>query len=133
VNLTVTLGFNLDSPIDYAQNSSFSGISGNYFEGHNVTLAPGETVTFDIHVATSKHYCTFTFQMTVATPSGAITEDISDSGKPFGLTAGAGVTNPDAPYSGYAALYFSGVEAAGTPALHDPSGDFVPADSTAGT
>ena len=125
VNLTVSVGFNLDSPIDYAQNSSLSGISGNYFEGRDVTLSPGEMETFDIHVETAKHYCTFTFQMTVATANGPVTEDISYNGKPFELTAGTAVTNPQTPYSGYSALYFGGVEAIGTPALHDPSGDFV--------
>ena len=125
VNLTVAVGFNLDSPIDYAQNSSVSGISGNYFEGHNVTLSPGETETFDIHVETVKHYCTFTFQMTVATANGPVTEDISNNGNPFELTAGVAAANSETPYSGYAALYFGGVEAMGTPALRDPSGDFV--------
>jgi hypothetical protein len=125
VNLTVALGFNLDSPIDYAQSSSSSGISGNYFEGRDVTLAPGETETFDIKVETSEHYCTFTFQMAVATANGSITEDISDNGKPFELTGGLFSSNSATPYSSYGTVYFGGVEAQLIPALHDPSGDFV--------
>jgi hypothetical protein len=64
--------------------------------------------------------------MTVATPNGTVTEDISDNGKPFELTGGPASKNPDFPYSGYAALYYGGIAAMLTPALRDPSGDFVP-------
>lgn len=123
----IGLGFNLDSTIDYAQNRSPSGDSGDYFKRGGVTLAPGEMETFNINVGTSLHFCKFTFQMTVTTYNGGlpITEDISNYGKPFELTGMQVSPNLGAPYSQYSVMYYGGAVAAGTAALHDPSGGFV--------
>ena len=93
---TIGLGFDLDSQVDYAQNPNQSGeFSGNYFKGHVVTLAQGETQTLQISVAASSHYCTFVISMMVATPGGTVTETINDGGKPFELTG----YSPSAKYS----------------------------------
>jgi hypothetical protein len=124
VNGTIGIGFDLDSPVDYARKSDYGLHGGDFFRDHVVTLAPGETQTFTIGAQTLLHYCQFSFKMTVATPGGAVTENINDNGQPFGLTA----KNPgstDLPYSGYAAAYVGGIEASLIPSLHDPRGNFI--------
>lgn len=120
VNGTIGLGFDLDSPIYYARKSDYGFHGGDFFKDNVVTLAPGEAQTFDINVQTFLHYCQFTFQMTVATPNGAIIENINDNGRPFELTAEVS--------RGYAAEYIGGIEASLTPSLHDPQGNWVPVD-----
>jgi hypothetical protein len=118
VNGTIGIGFDLDSPIYYARKSDYGLRGGDYFRDSVVTLAPGEVQTFTISVQASMHYCQFTFQMTVATPNGTVTETVNDNGKPFELTGGPVGVN-------YAAVYVGGIEAMLTPALHDPKGNFV--------
>jgi hypothetical protein len=66
-----------------------------------VTLAPGELETFEIYVRTEKQDCTFTFEMSVTTPTGVVVETISDNGKPYELT---GVANT----ADYQDLYLGG-------------------------
>ena len=87
---TISLGFDLNSQITYAQDTrAGTEYSGNFFQKHVVTLAPGESRTFTVYVRTTQHYCRFSFQMTVATAQGVITEKIPTDGKPFELTASA--------------------------------------------
>lgn len=110
---TISLGFNLDSPTTYAENTvAGNDYTGNFFQQHVVTLAPGETHTLVIFATTADHYCHFTFQMTVATQHGAVVEKISDGGKAFQLTGMAGTSNPDSAatnFSRYRAVYVGGV------------------------
>jgi hypothetical protein len=90
-NTTISLGFNLDSQPDYAQDTHAGrDYSGNFFLEHVVNLAPGEPQTFVIFVSTVKQYCQFSFQLTVATPKGAVIEVIPRDGKKFALTGMAG-------------------------------------------
>ena len=124
VNGTIGIGFNLDSPIDYAQKSDY-GFRGNFFRNHVITLAPGETQTFHIRVATFLHYCQFTFQMTVATPAGTVTETINDNGKAFELTSRPPDPNPSKLSNPYAAEYVGGITAMLNSSLHDPKGSWV--------
>lgn len=102
------MGFDLESSIDYAQEYS-GGLSGNFFQDHDVTLAPGEAQTFDIYVGVKQLYCQFYFQMTVSTPEGLITEKLEDDGTPFKLTAIAGSPNPGHPFYPYAVGYIAGL------------------------
>jgi hypothetical protein len=82
--------FDLDEPISYAQDADNGD---GYFKDHVVTLAPGEVQTFS-------------FQMTVATPDGPVTEDINDNGKPFELTAIADEEdNSTFAFPGYSYVY----------------------------
>ena len=119
-NQTIALGFNLDSQITYAQDTQAgASYGGSFFEEHNVTLSPGEPQTFTIFASTTKHDCTFTIQMHIASSLGNATETIDDNGHPFELTAGLEyVPNPDQAsinFSAYQAMYVGGV-ASDTPA-----------------
>lgn len=111
---TIGLGFNLDSPADYAQNVERSyEYSGDYYQTHVVTLEPGEPQTFTIDVSSVRHYCQFYFEMSVATAQGNFTEKISPPGGQFQLTGSAAQwTNPSngaINCSPYQAAYIGGV------------------------
>lgn len=125
VNGNIGIGFDLDSSIDFARKYDYGYKGGDFFRDQVVTLAPGETQTFAIEAQTLMHDCQFTLKMTVATPGGAVTENIDDNGKPFELTAIEGSKSLASPYSAYSALYVGGVTAMLTPGLHDPKGNFV--------
>jgi hypothetical protein len=99
---TIRVGFDLDSSVSYAQVVSDGSIGGgDFFAQHVVTLAPGEVQTFELYLKTDQHDCRFTFQMSVATPTGTILEKIDDNGKPYELT---GMLNTSA----YQDLYLGG-------------------------
>jgi hypothetical protein len=108
---TSSLGFNLDNRIDYAQNAKTqlaTTYSGDFFNEHPTYLLPGEVHTYSINVSTSLHYCRFSFNMTVTTSSGDVTEKIDDHGKPFELSAIEGAaTGPTFP--AYQVVYAGGV------------------------
>ncbi|WP_280664827.1 MULTISPECIES: hypothetical protein [unclassified Kitasatospora] len=107
---TISLGFDLDSPITYAQVSQGGEYSGNFFQQNTISLAPGETRTLAVYVTTHQHYCRFSFQMTVATTYGTVTENIDNGGKQFQLTAQAEKADQSgADFSHYQAVYVGGV------------------------
>jgi hypothetical protein len=112
-NTTISLGFDLDSQITYAQDTrAGENYSGNWFLEHVVTLAPGEPQTFTVFLATARHYCQFSFQLTVATPQGTVTEEIPASGKKFELTASDQNYDPESGtinLSSYQSVYVGGV------------------------
>ena len=113
-DITISLGFDLDSQITYAQDTrAGTGYSGNFFQEHVVTLAPGEPQTFTVYVRTTQHYCRFSFQMTVATAQGVVTEKIPTDSKPFELTASAdqklNAADNRMDVSSYHAVYVGGV------------------------
>jgi len=105
---TIVMGFNLDSATDTAEADNGVGITpgSDFFHGHVITLAFGETHTLTINVLTTMHYCRFGFEMSVATPAGLVYETISDNGAPFELS---GILRPSA----YKALYVGGNDALG--------------------
>jgi hypothetical protein len=116
---TIGLGFNLDHTISNAQNAQpDQPFSGNYFQGHVITLKYGETQTFEISASTFLHYCQFTFQMTVSTSNGPVTEYFgaagqetsSAVGQPFKLTAiaNSGPLARTLPFSSYRTVYVGG-------------------------
>lgn len=123
MNGTIGIGFDLDSPISFARDYSGYGryLRNNYFRSHVVTLAPGEARTFTFDLKSFQRYCQFTFQMSVATPNGPVTEIISNHGKPFGITGTAVCPHN---YSSYSALYVGGIMAT---LLHlNKTGGWVP-------
>lgn len=105
---TIGMGFNLDSATDTAEVDNGAGITpgSDFFHGHVITLASGETHTLTINVLTTMYYCQFSFEMSVATPAGLVYETISDNGGPFELSA---TLRPSA----YKALYVGGNDALG--------------------
>jgi hypothetical protein len=109
---TISLGFDLDSQITYAQDTEAGrNYSGDFFQEHVVTLAPKETQTFAIYVMTVQHYCTFSFELTVATAHGSVTEQVPPRGKPFALTAldpGLSNTPGQQDFAAYKAVYITG-------------------------
>ena len=120
---TVGLGFDLAAPIGYARNDNGYFQTGNFFQDHVVTLTNGETHTFNIIVKGSpSYYCRFTFQMSVVTPGGTVTEEITDNGRPFESTGLA---------HRYLAAYVGGVGAMLAPGSHDKNGAWIPANPKA--
>ena len=105
LNNTIRIGFDLDALDPTAQYIPGFKVNAdtNFFPGHDVTLAPGEAQTFVFDVTSSHYYCKFTFQVSVVTPGGAVTEIINDSGRPFAITGSA--RGP------YGAVYAGGVAA----------------------
>ncbi len=111
------IGFNLDSPVTYAQDWSNSSFTGQYFDEHHITVAPNEAPqTISLHVATAQHFCTFTFKMDIASSATAnqtpIVETITDRGKPFAISAtfdSGSVTQVD--FSKYQDAYITGLAA----------------------
>lgn len=83
----ITIGFNLDAQFPIAQNASYGRLFGSYFVGHTITLQPGETQTLIVHALTKRQYCTFTYKLVMDTSNGQVTENVSNDGKPFAVTA----------------------------------------------
>jgi hypothetical protein len=101
--------FNLDTPITIGQylSKETGRIYDNFFAKQAVTLRYHEPWTFAIYVETKQHYCTYTFQLSVATTHGPVTETINNRGKPFSLTSD-GETLQSAlhvPFSSFAVVY----------------------------
>lgn len=105
IDSTIGIGFDLGSPLDYAQDAlEYHPLSGNYFAEHVLTLEHGETHTFTIRVlAATAHDCRFTFRMTEATTDrGQVTETIDNGGRPFELS-------DVAPQAQFQVMYAGGV------------------------
>lgn len=98
--------FNLDQPDLIGQYlSGTTGLVNGYFFARSVvTLGYREPWTFTIFAETSTHYCSFYFRMSVATPHGPVTEEISNNGKPFLLTSDGEKTG-EPPFSSYSVVY----------------------------
>ncbi|GHF50052.1 hypothetical protein FHX82_003841 [Amycolatopsis bartoniae] len=107
----VTIGFDLDQNDPSAQEMAFTGARGlfptgdHFFDRHTVTLAPGEVETITVGAFTTQHSCTFRLQLMVATAEGSFTEDVTNAGKPFVVTAMAPPVTAGKPLSGYRQAY----------------------------
>jgi hypothetical protein len=106
---TVKVAFDLDSPSPVAQEMAWTSTKGlfptgnEFFSVRDFTLNPGETQTRVVGAYTKQYSCTFTLQLIVATPDGTFSEDISDGGKPFAVTAVA--PSGDKTLAGYHNVY----------------------------
>jgi len=98
--------FNLDQPIVLGQylSARTGKTSSNFFAKYVVTLKYHEPWTFAIFAVTDRHYCQFSFRMSVATTQGTVTETVNNHGKPFLLTSD-GETMDKVPFSSYAVVY----------------------------
>lgn len=76
--------FDLDNPVPTPQ---LQYIGGDYFKTHTVVLSKGESATFEIGSWTAKHYCSYTFQMSVVDGDKTVVENVNYLGHPFGVTA----------------------------------------------
>jgi hypothetical protein len=82
------MGFDLDSPdsIAYKANGGFVA-SQPYFETTTISLAPGEHQVIDMVAVTHRHFCRYTFTITVLDGDKISTETLDDNGKPFEVSA----------------------------------------------
>jgi hypothetical protein len=115
---TDQIGFDLSQQLTIGQYLPAPGPrtlspGGNFFAKKVITLKPGEPQTLSAYVTAQNEYCSFTFQLHVATPDGRpVTETITDNGKPFQITTD-GETGPvgtvnHVPFSSYRVVYAGG-------------------------
>lgn len=74
----------------------------DYFGRYSISLAQGEQETFQVTAAVTGRSCQFTLAVTVLDGDQAVTETISDHGRPFRVTSLEG-------YASYQDLYLGGV------------------------
>ncbi|WP_236790940.1 trypsin-like peptidase domain-containing protein [Amycolatopsis sp. GM8] len=107
----ITIGFDLDESDPSAQEMAYTSGRGlfptgdHFFDRKTVTLAPGEVETITVGAFTSTRSCTFGLQLVVATAAGSFTQDITDAGKPFVVSAMAPPAVAGQPLSGYRQAY----------------------------
>jgi len=101
--------FNLDNQILLGQylSKETGHLYSNFFAKQVVTLKYHEPWTFAIFVTTNDHYCQFSFQLSVATIKGPVSETVSDHGRLFSLTADSETMSGTnhVPFSSYAVIY----------------------------
>ncbi|MGW6063182.1 hypothetical protein [Streptomyces sp. NPDC055189] len=114
---TKSLFFNLDDRLPEPTDEQGEP----FFARKSVTLKNGESETIAAFVRANERTCGFTFRFTVVVPGrDPVKQEISDTGKPFRLTAPAD-GEEEHPYNRYRAMYVGGVAA--------PAGaGIVPAD-----
>lgn len=116
--VTDQIGFDLGQLVTIGQYLPAPGphelsAGGNFFAKKVITLSPGEPQTLSAFVTVENEYCSFEFQLHVATPAGRpVTETITDNGKPFQMTSDGqeGVMEgPNSvPFSSYRVVYAGG-------------------------
>jgi len=81
----------------------------DYFGQYSISLAFGKQFTFQVYAATLHQYCTFTFKLEIVDNGKVVTENVSNHGEPFRLTA-LPPENRDGRLSfpNYRVLYISG-------------------------
>ncbi len=83
---------------------------GNFFAKEVITLKYHQPQTLGIYIQTHRQYCKFTFQLSIATTNGPVTENITDNGQPFSLTSDGEYYGPgEVPFKAYAIVYAGGV------------------------
>jgi hypothetical protein len=110
---TAPVYFNLDSANPMGQylaipGSKFSS-GGNFFAKEVITLKYQEPQTFSVFVTTRHQYCQFSFLLSIATVNGTRTQNITDGGLPFAITADGETGGSPTSFSSYPAVYAGGV------------------------
>ena len=116
---TSQIGFDLGQLVTIGQYIPAPGAhmlspGGNFFAKEVITLKPGEPQTLSAFVTAEDEYCSFTFQLHVATPDGhSATEKVTDNGKPFQITSDGepglvGNFSSHVSFSSYSAIYAGG-------------------------
>ncbi|MCF6468524.1 hypothetical protein FAF44_09005 [Nonomuraea sp. MG754425] len=105
------IGFDLDEPEPKAQRIPDEGDwEKDYFARRTISLAHNETIALRLETVTAEHYCEYTFQMQVATATGAVTQVIDNAGKPFAVSALLrNNAKGDLAFKDYQQLYVGGV------------------------
>lgn len=89
--LVPNIDFNLDGPVAIGQYGRYLGSrfppGGNFFIKKAIVLKYHEPQTLEIFVSTLRYYCTFTFNLNIATVSGQVSQPITYHGQPFVITA----------------------------------------------
>lgn len=101
--------FNLDATVSIAAEQKDTSTVPDYFGRHTYSLARGERATFMVKTKTSRYYCTYVIKLTVLDGTKKVTEQITDNGKPFEVTAT--IAKDHLPqFNKYRAVYLGGVE-----------------------
>lgn len=126
---TDQIGFDLGQQVSIGQYLPAPGphmlsSGGNFFAKKVITLKPGEPQTLSAFITAENEYCSFKFQLHVASPNEhAVTETITDKGKPFQITTdgreGSIGSANNVPFSSYQVVY------AGGSADNENQGSFV--------
>jgi hypothetical protein len=107
-----TIYFDLDTAVTMGAYAPPPGsgkpAGGSFFAKEVIKLGLHEQQTLTIQVKTAMQYCTFTFQLKIATSSGQVTKTIDDNGRPFALTAANNGPSSGPPYSAYHVIYAGG-------------------------
>ena len=117
---TAQIGFDLGQQVSIGQyipapsaGANSPGPGGNFFAKQVITLKPDEPQTLSAYVTAEDEYCSFTFQLHIATPKGPVTETISNNGKPFQITSdgeySSAEPNQAIRFSSYNVAYAGGV------------------------
>jgi hypothetical protein len=89
--LTPNISFNLDGPVSIGQYGSYLGnklpAGGNFFAKKAIVLKYHQPETLIIFASTRRYYCTFTFNLNIATVHGQVSQPITYHGRPFSITA----------------------------------------------
>ncbi len=111
--LTTKLFFDLDQPDSVAKDMRDNQPEGDFFSDHTVALAPYEQAVFEIRAATSKHYCSFSLELTIVSRDGTTKETVTNNGQLFQVTASplySSIMSTDpTPLKTYQDLYVGGV------------------------
>jgi hypothetical protein len=102
------ISFDLDSPQSIAQSRD----GHDYFPMSTIVLKPGEEQVIEITATAVRHYCRYSLELTVLVGNHTTTENVTNDGEPFLVSAL--YKSPR-----YHALYAGGVVSP------DPTGDFV--------
>ena len=94
------------SPTSIGDQNGTSTSGKDFFGTHTVSLRQGEQFTFEVDASTTKHFCKFTLAMTVLDGDKTVTENVTNNGQPFQVTAML-VNNPTKPgrFLAYQVLY----------------------------
>ncbi len=97
--LVPNITFDLDGPVSIGQYGTYLGSKlppgGNFFAKEAIVLKYHEPQTLTIFASTDRHYCTFTFNLSIATINGQLSQAVSYHGQPFAITAdGEGGVTP---------------------------------------
>jgi hypothetical protein len=102
------MGFDLDTPDPNAHKANGGYVAPEpYFDTTTISLAPGEKQVVDMVAVTIRHFCRYTFAMTVLDGNKSSTETLNDKGKPFKVSALE--KGPPSLFEHYRSTYIGGV------------------------
>jgi hypothetical protein len=106
----IRIGFNLDSADTDAESAKGWDTAfwrPDYFENKYISFAPGQQRILNIRAVTTKHACTFSYELVALEGKTKFYQTINDDGQPFRANAIVS-SGPNGSCARYAALYFGG-------------------------